>query len=165
MARNRKVKGGEEFSALLAGLAGDDAVTVMKEACFKGVAVLADQLRAEIQNLPVQHGYMRVKQKRNVIGGHDKQMLLDRMGISRIDAIGDRASVVVSFSGYNDRPTKKYPKGVPIPMIARSIESGSSIREKNPFVRRAYNTAKSKAEQAAKDAGQKKANELIKKGG
>jgi hypothetical protein len=105
---------------------------------------------------------MQKGHKRNVIGTWDKAILEQRLGVSHIEATGDRADAVVSFAGYNGRPTKKYPNGVPVPMIARSIESGSSVREKNPFIRRAYNNAKSKAQQAAIDAGHTKLNELIK---
>lgn len=160
--RVRKTKGGTDFSALLENLSGDQAVTVMRAACYAGAAVLADALKAEIDNLPEQSGYMRKDQRRNVVGKHNKRMLKERLGISRIIAVGDKADVVVSFDGYNDRPTKQYPAGVPIPLLARSIESGSSVRQKNPFVRRTFNRARSKAQQTAVDAGQNKINELIK---
>ena len=162
MARAKGVQGGEEFSALLNNLAGDQAITVMKAAVYAGVGVLADAIKSEIQGLPVESGYMPKGKKRNVVGSHDKQALQDHLGISHIEATGDKADAVVSFNGYNGRPTKKYPNGVPIPLIARSIESGSSVREKNPFIRRAFNNAKTNAQQKAIDAGQEKLNELIK---
>lgn len=162
MARTKRVKGGDDFSALLAGLSGDAAVTVMKAACYAGIGVLADAIKAEIRDLPSDSGYKPEGIKRNVVGTNDKRMLEERLGVSRIEAKGDGANVVVSFAGYNDRPTKKYPAGVPIPMIARSIESGSSVRQKNPFIRRAFNKAKSQAQQKAIEAGQNKINELLK---
>lgn len=162
MAKFKGVKGGEEFSALLAGLSGDAAVDVMKSAVYAGVGVLADAIKDEIRDLPEQGGYVKVNEKRNVVSPWSKSMLEQRLGISRIEATGDGANVVVSFAGYNGRPTKKYPNGVPIPLIARSIESGSSVRQKNPFIRRAFNKAKTQAQQKAIDAGQQKLNELIK---
>lgn len=162
MAKYRGVKGADEFSALLNGLAGDQTITVMKAAVYSGVGVLADAIKAEIDKLPEDSGYKPKGVKRNVVGTNDKMMLKERLGISRIEATGDKTNAVVSFNGYNGRPTKKYPNGVPIPLIARSIESGSSVREKNPFVRRAFNAAKTKAQQKAIDAGQDKLNELIK---
>lgn len=146
---------------MLAGLTGTQAVDVMKAACYAGIGVLADALKTEINNLPEEEGYMKPGKKRNVITAHDKKMLKDRLGVSRIDATTDKADVVVSFSGYNDKPTKKYQNGVPIPLIARSIESGSSVRRKNPFIRRAFNNAQQTALQKAVDAGQSKLNELI----
>lgn len=161
MAKVRGVKGGEEFSALL-NMAADNAITVAKSAVYAGAGVLADAIKAEIRELPEESGYMQKGHKRNVIGTWDKAILEQRLGVSHIEATGDRADAVVSFAGYNGRPTKKYPNGVPVPMIARSIESGSSVREKNPFIRRAYNNSKSKAQQVAIDAGHTKLNELIK---
>ena len=160
--RMRKVSGGEDFSNILAGLTGDQALIVMKKACFAGAGVLADALKSEIQNLPEESGYMKPGRKRNVVGTNDKKMLQERLGVSRIEATGDRATVAVSFSGYNDRPTKKYPHGVPIPLIARSIESGSSVRVKNPFIRRTFNRVRSEAQDAAVQAGQTAINDLIK---
>lgn len=134
----------------------------MKAAVYAGVGVLADAIKSEIDSLPEESGYMRPGKKRNVVGTNDKRMLKERLGVSRIEATGDRANAVVSFSGYNGRPTKKYPNGVPIPLIARSIESGSSVRQKNPFIRRAFNSAKTQAQQKAIDAGQQKINDLMK---
>lgn len=141
---------------------GYGAVVVMKAACYVGAEALANAIKAEVDKLPEDSGYKLNGIKRNVIDEHDKQMLQRRLGVSKIESTGDRASVAVGFNGYNDRPTEKYPRGVPIPLIARSIESGSSVREKNPFIRRAFNAAKSKAQQAAINAGQDKLNELIK---
>lgn len=52
--------------------------------------------------------------------------------------------VKIGFDGYGSKPTRKYPKGVPIPLTARSIISGTSFRPKNNFVRRAVNRKKKK---------------------
>lgn len=148
-------------------LAADKAVTVAKVAVYAGVGVLADAIQTEISELPEESGFIHPKKKppahkRNVISSWDKAILSQRLGISHIEATGDKASAVVSFAGYNGRPTEKYPNGVPVPMIARSIESGSSLREKNPFIRRAYNNSRSRALQTAVDAGQKAINDIIK---
>lgn len=155
------MKGGEEFSALL-NKAADKAVTCMKVALYAGAGVLADAVKNEIRDLPEESGYMRPGKKRNVVGTWDKAILEQRLGISHIEATGDKASVVVSFAGYNGRPTKAYPNGVPIPLIARSIESGSSVRQKNPFMRRAYNKSKTEAQRVTQEAGERALSEEIK---
>ena len=171
MARSRRVKGGDEFSELLTGLSGYAVVEVMRSACYAGAGALADAVKNEIRGLPEESGYMHkdkktgVIKKRNVVGTWDKEMLEQRLGISRIDSDADKSTVAIGFDGYNDRPTKKYPKGVPIPLIARSIESGSSVRQKNSFMRRAYNKAEPLVEREMKDAGQNKLNDIIKRGG
>ena len=159
-SRGKTVKGAEEFSAKLAGLAGNDVITVMKAAVYAGAEIIADQVKAEIQNLPEQSGYMPEGKKRNVIGTNDKRMMQERLGISHMKAEGDKVSLAVGFNGYNDRPTKKYPRGVPIPLIARSIESGSSVREKNPFIRRAFNACKSRAQAAMNEAADKEIQKI-----
>lgn len=148
---------------MLAGLTGTQSVEVMKAACYAGIKVLADTLDTEIAGLPEEEGYMPNGVKRNVVTKHQKEMLRKRLGISRIDSTTEKADVVVSFAGYDDKPTKKYPNGLPIPLLARSIESGSSVRVKNPFVRRAFNKASSEATAFAVEAGQNKVDELLRR--
>lgn len=49
------------------------------------------------------------------------------------------------FDGYGKLKTKEYPNGVPNEMLARAVESGSSVRVKKPFVRPAVNATKNEA--------------------
>jgi hypothetical protein len=46
--------------------------------------------------------------------------------------------------------TKNFPNGQPNSMIARSVNSGSSFRQRIPFVDNAVNSAKSRAEERMK---------------
>ena len=161
----RRVTGGEEFSQLLNVIAGDTGIEVARAGVYAGAGVLADAVKAEIRDLPEQEGYMVPGYLRNVVSSYDKQQLELHMGISHIYHDADKASAYVGFSGYTDKPTKKYPNGVPIPLLARSIESGSSVRVKNAFVRRAYNKSKTAVQAAAVEAGQRAMDEDIKKNG
>ena len=60
----------------------------------------------------------------------------------------DGINVHIGFYGYDtDKPTKAYPKGKPIPLIAMAREYGTSSGEKKkPFFRKAFK--KSEIEQA-----------------
>ena len=136
------VTGLEEFTTVLHGL-GDQMDGVMKQATYAGADKLIESVKAQINNLPTQDGYMPEGQKRGVITESEKRDLLNHVGISRMESTGGKVSVAVGFNGYSSHRTKKYPNGVPIPLIARSIESGSSVRKKIPFMRTA---AKSNAE-------------------
>lgn len=49
--------------------------------------------------------------------------------------------------GYGSVKTEIYPKGVPNVMLMRSIESGTSFREKKPIFRKATNRARKRAQQ------------------
>lgn len=145
MAR-MKIKGGDEFSHKIAALQ-NGTVDVMKKAVYAGANVLADAVAAQIQALPEQNGKMPDGEKRNVITNREKSELISHLGISHISLENGRVSNAIGFEGYTAIKTRKYTQGVPIPMIARSIESGSSVRMKNPFMRRAGEAAKARAQE------------------
>ena len=63
------------------------------------------------------------------------------------------------MDGYGSIPTKKYPNGTPNVMLMRSIESGTSFREKHPVFRPAVNRSRKKAIEAMRN----KFDEQIKK--
>ena len=59
----------------------------------------------------------------------------------------DGINVHIGFYGYDGEPTKKYPKGTPIPLKAMAREYGTSRGEKKkPFFRKSF--AKKDIEQA-----------------
>ena len=69
----------------------------------------------------------------------EKEQLAESFGVSPIKERDDGWSLKMGFQGYNSFATKKYPKGVPNPLIVASIESGSSVRTKYPIVRNTIN--------------------------
>ena len=104
-----------------------------KKAVYAGAKVVADKIRQNLNAL-------------NVTPELQKQDLIDSFGIAPFDT--DEKGVVntkAGFDGYGSRPTKKYPKGLPNQLLARAIESGTSFRKKQPFVRPAVNAAKKQA--------------------
>ena len=61
---------------------------------------------------------------------------------------GTFINVKVGMDGYNSETSKKYPKGQPNALIARSLESGSSFAPKRPFIGPSVNRTKGAAERA-----------------
>lgn len=132
-----------------------NAVTdeVIGVAVYEMAKVVADSVRASIQALPTvsneaniatyKKGYSRLSDK-------EKQGLLDGFGISPLQEDSGFVNVKLGFDGYNSVKTKKYPKGQPNALIARVTESGSSYREKTPFMRPAVNASKKQAEAAGR---------------
>jgi hypothetical protein len=132
-----------------------NAVTdeVIGEAVYEMAKVVADSVRASIQALPTvsneaniatyKKGYSRLSDK-------EKQGLLDGFGISPLQEDSGFVNVKLGFDGYNSVKTKKYPQGQPNALIARVTESGSSYREKTPFMRPAVNASKKPAEAAGR---------------
>ena len=153
------VTGLEDFSSMIRAL-GDKGTDVAKAAVYAGAGVLAEAVKAEISALPVEEGFLPPGDLHNVITASDKEDLLRGVGISHMEDAGGKVTAAVGVNGYSSTATKKYPSGVPLPLIARSIESGSSVRRKNPFMRRAGNAAKARAQQAMTEAAMAKINEL-----
>lgn len=116
---------------------GAKSEDIMNKALYAGLKVMADGLKEEIRALPEDHGYKRVPKvpPRNVVGSHDKNDLISHMGISHFRSETGRVYARISFNGYGEIKTKKYPNGRPVVLIARAINSGSSVRMKHPFIK------------------------------
>jgi hypothetical protein len=115
---------------------GDKTVGISKKCVYAGGRVLADAMVGAVKTLPVDNRYYPAPGRPlQVISSRDREDLAGCVGISRIESDGMNTSVSVSFDGYITRTEEGFPDGVPAVMIARSIESGSSVRAKHPFVR------------------------------
>lgn len=126
---------------------GSDLPKVSKQAVYAGAGVVADSIRAEIEKLDHLEDY-------------EKEGLLNGLGIAKIEENGATTDTKVGFDGYcKDHKTKSYPKGIPIPLLARSINSGTSWRTKQPFVTKAVKGCKDAAERAMAEVIDKKLKE------
>lgn len=158
-----KMDGLDEVYAKLKTLADGSAIEkVQKHAVYEGMKAIKNEVEAQIRALPEKEGYIKPENlPRNVITRREKTELLKHIGIADMDMKGGTVSTSISFGGYTDIKTKKYPNGVPAILIARSINSGSSIRQKHPFMRQARAAAKAKAIQAATDAALESLSEIM----
>lgn len=158
MARIRANKGIEDVAQLLVNVQ-KEGTSIAKAATYEGARVIADGIRESTQKLPAQkHKYLTGEEQFDVISDKDKEDLLHSIGVAEIKKDEDGVKTVVGFAGYGRFPTRKYPRGLPMPLLARAIESGSSVRRAQPFVR--PTAAAKRAE--AKAAMIKKGNEMIK---
>lgn len=124
-----------------------------KKAVYEGAKIVTDAVRASIEALPVgppREGKVTQKQK---------QGLLDGLGIAGFRKDGSFINVKVGMDGYNGETSRKYPKGQPNALIARSLESGASFAPKRPFIGPATARVRRAAEKAIAD----KLDEEIKK--
>lgn len=134
-----EVKALDEYVALLSSLNEKKRQEIIQEAIYEGAGIIADEIKNEIKGLKTG------KSAHDGLTEIEKKDLIEGFGITPMQYKGGVHDVKIGFDGYGSKPTKKYPKGVPIPMTARSIISGTSFRPKNNFVRRAVNRKKSKA--------------------
>lgn len=119
---------------------------------YQGAKIVTDRIRTAIENVPIDNRI--VKEGDTPLKGLatlQKKGLLDGLGISRKQTEGDYVNVKVGFDGYNGIITKRWTQGQPNSMVARSMESGTSFRAKNPVISKATRASKAEAEKAMAD--------------
>ena len=139
-------KAGEDYAIKLAALAGRSE-EIVKRALYEAADIVTDKIRENIEGLP-EDSFRYLKNGDTLSGPTEGQKddLLDSLGITPIEQ--DKSgwwNVKVGFDGYGSFPTRKYPQGLPNQLLARATESGSSVRQKHPFVRPAVDATKKAA--------------------
>lgn len=126
------------------------------EAIYSAAGIVADEVKASIDEIHAEYAYeIRTVEVQ-------KKGLKEGLGIATIRDDGGFRNVRVGFDGYNDVKTRKYPKGQPNIMIARSYNSGSSWRSKQPFFDKAVRRVRAKAEEIMKTTVEGKIDKLMK---
>lgn len=146
-----KIEGLDEYERMLSQLAEPNTVQgICGATVYAGADVMADAIRAGIEALPVVPAN-RVGTPNNKLAGitgKQKDGLLDSFGITPMQHRDGFYEVKLGFDGYNDVQTAAHPNGQPNSMIARSVNSGTSFRQKIPFIDRAVRSAKKETEAA-----------------
>ena len=123
--------------------------SVAGKAIYAGAGIVADAIKENIKDLPIVRGYGT---KENPLPGGvtapQKAGLIDGLGIYPMQNEGGYLNVKIGFDDYNATKTDKYPQGQPNQLVARGVESGTSWKQKKPFIRPAINASKSRAEAA-----------------
>lgn len=139
----------EDYELMISKLA-EGAEDIAGKAIHAGAEIVTDKIRENIQGLQAVDDeaglYAYVQKNPAPLTRTAKQGLLDGLGIAPMQDDNGYYNVKIGFDGYNGLKTQKYPKGQPNVLIARSLESGSSIAEKRPFVRPAINATRKQAE-------------------
>lgn len=141
-------KGAEDYAEALAKLEFTaQGGEMLEEAAKAGAVPVADEIRRRLRILP-EDEYRRLNPGEVFTGipAGQKQDLLDSLGVTppQRDRKGF-VNVKVGFDGYGSYPTKAYPDGLPNQLLARAVESGSSVRKKTPFVRPAVQATRKEA--------------------
>lgn len=148
-------KGIDEYAKILDTL-GSESEEIIKSAVYKGAAIVANEIKSGINAIPIQEGNNGLppvgtpENKLYGISRKQKGDLMDSFGLAPMENDGDYIQTKAGVDGYGSIPTKKYPGGVPNVMLMRSIESGTSFRDKRPVFRQATNRARKRAEEAMK---------------
>lgn len=150
-----KTQGLDKYVAQLERL-GKKTDTVISEAVYEMAKVVADEVKANLIALPSVPDTEGLKafasepQQKIPITKAQKWGLVHSFGIASLRNEGGFIHVKIGFDGYNEVKTKTFPNGQPNALIARIIESGSSTREKTPFLRLALAASRKKGIEAAR---------------
>lgn len=133
-----------------------DAIPAAKRAVYHGSKVMADAIKASINGLEAVSDKTALaayqKKEPAKLSEAQKQGLIAGFGIAAIEERNGVVNSKIGFDGYNSVVTRRWPKGQPNVLIARSCESGSSAMIKQPFVRPAISAARSATEKAIRDS-------------
>ena len=149
MATFQVGKGMDQYLSQLQNLehqSGD----VIGRAIYKGADIVADAIKANIEALPS-----------TACSDVEKAGLLSGFGIAKMREENSYYNVKAGFDGYNNDVTKKYPHGKPNSMIARSIEGGTSWKQKHPFIAPAIRSSKDMAEKAMAEEVEKQITNIM----
>ena len=111
----------EDFAIKLSRL-DTDINEIAKKAIYAGAKIVADAMKVNLES---------------VLSDEATGQLVEALGITPIGMMGSEWSAHIGFDGY-DRD------GVAFQLIARVLESGTSTRQKKPFVRKTMNQTKTK---------------------
>lgn len=143
-----RFSGLEEYERKLSQLERAYREQIAGKAIYAGSAIVADAIKRGIEGLPVVTGYGT--QENPLPGGVtavQKQGLEDGLGIAPMQDDRGYLNVKIGFDGYNRTKTEKYPNGQPNQLVARGVESGTSWKQKKPFIRPEINASRKEAEQ------------------
>lgn len=119
----------------------------IKRAVYPGAGLVADAIAKSIDSIPVEKQFnATADNKLHGISAMQKAGLREGLGIAKFQDQNGYIHVKIGMDGYNNVRTKKYPKGQPNAVIARSVESGTSFRAKYPFIRSAVRATKAACE-------------------
>ena len=165
-------KGAEKYLTKLE-LLGKNTDAICKQAVYQGAKVAADAIDAAIDDITVHslpkgqtYFYLSEEDLANGVlldGITEAQAkgLHDGLGIAVMENKNFAWNTKIGFDGYNEVRTKTYPKGEPNALIARSVESGSSVRNKTPFIAPAVKKIRKDAEHAMEVTIEEKIAALI----
>lgn len=144
------VQGLDEYALRLSNLSKNTG-QIVRQAVYEGAGVVADSIKSGLRQIPVDNGRGTEDRKLHGVTNRQKADLIDAFGLAPIENKDDYIQTKAGFSGYGKTKSKKYPNGLPNALLMRSVESGTSFRQKTPVVRKAVNRSRKAAVQAMGD--------------
>ena len=140
----------------------NNSMDVIGKAIYKGADVVMDKVKGAVDGLTTDNHFGTADNPTTGPSTIQKLGLQYSLGIAPMRQDGDFWNVKIGFDGYNNVKTKTWPQGQPNSMIARSVESGTSWMQKQPFMRKAEQSSRSACERAMSEVVDKEIANLVK---
>ena len=158
MGFSLQVEGMDQLIRKMDQLAGNGA-HVAAEALYEGAGVMADSISRAVDSIATEpFHYVKGGQKRRA-SPEEKQIIKNaKKGVAKFRNNGTsiQTSVGMQNAGYAELSGKIKP----IPLIANSINSGTSFMQKQPFMRKAFSQTKAAAQAAIENGIRNREKEL-----
>lgn len=138
------------------------SLDVIGKAIYSGAGVVMKTVSSAVDSINTDNRYGTAGSPTSGPTTIQKIGLVNSLGITKMRQDGDFWNVKIGFDGYNSVKTKKWPNGQPNSMVARSVESGTSWMAKQPFMRRAEQSAMAPCERAMAETVDKEISKLTK---
>lgn len=132
-----EMKGLDRYTRAISRLERGVREEVCGAAIYEGADVVADAIREGIEGLPTVSGPPGARSPLIGPSRGQKAALAASFGLTKLRDDGGYLNVKAGFDGYNSIKTRRWPKGQPNAMIARSVERGTSFMAANPFIKKA----------------------------
>lgn len=140
----------------------DNTEAVIGAAIYQGAGVVMKQVVGAVDAISTDDRFGTAENPVTGPSSIQKEGLRHSLGIAKMRNDSGFWNVKIGFDGYNRVKTKRWPQGQPNSMVARSIESGTSWMQKQPFMRHAEQSAKGPCEKAMAEAVDKAIQKIIK---
>jgi len=149
--------GGNETVEMLETLT-KNAEGIFKQSVYKGAGVVADEMTRRVKELKTTGKQTKVNGKtpRRYCYEYEKEALIDNLGIAPMK-LRKSVNTKVGFSGYYHNKSEE---SVPVPLLANSINAGTSFMKKQAFINATIRGSKSNCIEAMQKQLDKSINEI-----
>lgn len=138
---------------------GEQAEAVASMSLWEGAKVVADEYNRTLASIPAEEFvYVFNGEKRNA-SIEEKAALIGSAGVAKFQKSGSEVQTII---GTKNAYATIAGKQVPVKLLLRAINSGTSFRHKNPFIRKIKSTAKGAAQVAIVNKGNAMLETLLK---
>ena len=134
---------------------------VIGSAIYDGARIVMNAVVSAVDNLSTDNRYGTADHPVTGPSTIQKIGLQRSLGITKMRNDNGFRNVKIGFDGYNNVKTKTWTQCQPNSMVARSIESGTSWMQKQPFMCKAENSSRSACERAMSEAVDKEIKKII----